>query len=108
MSIITNSAYIAVKRISELERKLCNLECGEIGIAPEDFAQTIIKLAVVLVIGVVIIESVVTNTGMNDSSQPFYSLMQSVNTNITSGYALGSLMVLAAGASAILYYLGFI
>jgi hypothetical protein len=72
----------------------------------EDWATAIIKVACILVIGVVILNSVVStaNIDVNDS---FYSLFNNVTENIESGYTLAALMVLALGAGAIMRFLGF-
>jgi uncharacterized membrane-anchored protein len=76
------------------------------GEAPEDWATGIIKVACILVIGVVILQGVVTSANINNTSQ-FYGLYTTVTTNITSGYTLAALMVLALGAGAIMRFLGF-
>lgn len=77
------------------------------GDVPADaWAMAIIKVACILVIGVVILNSVVVSTNITASS-PFYTLYQSVNANINSGYSLAALMVLAIGAGAIMHFLGF-
>lgn len=74
--------------------------------APEEWATGIIKVACILVIGVVILNSVVGSTTI-DSNSTFYTLMQNVQDNIQSGYTLAALMVLALGAGAIMRFLGF-
>lgn len=76
------------------------------GEAPEDWATGIIKVACILVIGVVILNSVVTSANIGANST-FYGLYTSVTTNIQSGYTLAALMVLALGAGAIMRFLGF-
>jgi hypothetical protein len=73
---------------------------------PEDWATAIIKIACILVIGVVILNSVVMTASINDSS-PFASVFTTITANIQSGYTLAALMVLALGAGAIMRFLGF-
>jgi tetrahydromethanopterin S-methyltransferase subunit E len=76
------------------------------GDVPADaWATAIIKVACILVIGVVILNSVVSTA--NVSTGPFAGLMTTVNQNISSGYTLAALMVLAIGAGAIMHFLGF-
>lgn len=74
--------------------------------APEDWATGIIKVACILVIGVVILNSVVTSCNVASNST-FYTLYTNVTSNIQSGYTLAALMVLALGAGAIMRFLGF-
>jgi hypothetical protein len=77
------------------------------GDVPADaWATAIIKVACILVIGVVILNSVVTSCNITTSS-PFYTMYNSVIGNINSGYSLSALMVLAIGAGAIMHFLGF-
>lgn len=76
------------------------------GEAPEAWATGIIKVACILVIGVVILNSVVS-TATLDANSTFYALFQNVTDNIESGYTLAALMVLALGAAAIMRFLGF-
>lgn len=68
---------------------------------------TIIRVAAILVIGVVILNGVVDSAGLT-SDDPFYNLSQSVISNVESGYTLAALMVLALGAAAIMRYMGFL
>jgi hypothetical protein len=75
------------------------------GAAPDAWATAIIKVSCILVIGVVILNAVVG--GANVTTGPFVTLYQSVQTQITSGYTLAALMVLAIGAAAIMHFLGF-
>jgi hypothetical protein len=76
------------------------------GDVPADaWATAIIKVACILVIGVVILNGVVG--AANVTSGPFAALNGVVLTNITSGYTLAALMVLAIGAGAIMHFLGF-
>ena len=76
------------------------------GDVPADaWATAIIKVACILVIGVVILNGVVG--GANITTGPFVALFQTVQSNITSGYTLAALMVLAIGAGAIMHFLGF-
>jgi len=77
------------------------------GDVPADaWATAIIKVACILVIGVVILNGVVAGANITASS-PFYSLYNTVQSNINSGYTLSALMVLAIGAGAIMHFLGF-
>jgi len=76
------------------------------GEAPEDWATGIIKVACILVIGVVILNAVVASANIT-AGDTFYDLYTSVTTNIQSGYTLAALMVLALGAGAIMRFLGF-
>lgn len=77
------------------------------GDVPADaWAMAIIKVACILVIGVVILNGVVIGANITASS-PFYSLYNTVQSNINSGYTLSALMVLAIGAGAIMHFLGF-
>ena len=75
-------------------------------IAVEDWATAIIKVSCILVIGVVILNSVVSSANMSADSS-FAPLMKSVQDNIASGYTLAALMVLAIGAGAMMHFLGF-
>jgi hypothetical protein len=77
------------------------------GDVPADaWAMAIIKVACILVIGVVILNGVVLGANITASS-PFYTLYTTVQSNINSGYTLSALMVLAIGAGAIMHFLGF-
>ena len=76
------------------------------GVGASDWATAIIKVACILIIGVVILNAIVGSTNITASS-PFYALYGTVQTNITSGYTLAALMVLALGAGAIMHFLGF-
>lgn len=80
-------------------------EKAEVG-APEDWATGIIKVACILVIGVVILNSVVSTSTLQ-ANDTFYGLFNSVTENIQSGYTLAALMVLALGAASIMRFLGF-
>ncbi|MFA5395367.1 MAG: hypothetical protein WC346_05035 [Methanogenium sp.] len=73
---------------------------------PETWATGIIKVACILVIGVVILNSVV-GTANIDANSTFYDLFTNVTQNIESGYTLAALMILALGAAAIMRFLGF-
>jgi hypothetical protein len=75
-------------------------------IAAADWATAIIKVACILVIGVVILNGIVTATVISNTST-FYTLYTNVVANINSGYTLAALMVLAIGAGAIMHFLGF-
>lgn len=67
----------------------------------------IIRVACILIIGVVILNGVVSSASL-DETDAFYNLSQSVIGNIESGYTLAALMILALGASAIMRYMGFL
>jgi hypothetical protein len=84
---------------------MVNYEKAEGDVPADAWATAIIKVACILVIGVVILNAVVG--GANITTGPFVTLFQSVQTNITSGYTLAALMVLAIGAGAIMHFLGF-
>jgi hypothetical protein len=75
-------------------------------LAAEDFASAVVKVAVLLVIGIFIINGICTGSNITASS-PFYASYQAVQTNLTSGYGLASLMVLVLGAAGIMHFLGF-
>lgn len=107
MSFISNKAYITSK-INSLKLRINSEESAEADFGADKWVTTIVKLAVIFIIGIFIIQGVVENTGLNNSSEPFYSLLQSVQSNITSGYTLASLMILVVGAGAIIHYLGFV
>ena len=86
-------------------KKFYGAEQAEGDVPADAWATAIIKVACILVIGVVILNAVVGST--NITTGPFVTLFQSVQTNITSGYTLAALMVLAIGAGAIMHFLGF-
>jgi hypothetical protein len=96
------------KLVGKLGLKLNSRESAEGSVPADVWVNSIIKIAVIFIIGIVILNAVVANTGVNNSSMPFYDLMQSVQSNITSGYTLASLMVLVCGAAAVMHFLGFI
>lgn len=73
---------------------------------PASWATGIIKVACILVIGVVILNGVV-DTSTIDANSTFYELFNNVTNNIESGYTLAALMILALGAAAIMRFLGF-
>jgi hypothetical protein len=108
MSFVTNTAYNAEKCIDFIKCKLYAAESGEGAIPAESWVNSIIKVAVIFIIGIVILQGVTDNTGLNNTSAPFYSLAISVKSSITSGYTLASLMIMVLGAAAITHYLGFI
>ncbi|WMW24688.1 hypothetical protein RE474_11450 [Methanolobus sediminis] len=77
---------------------------------PGDAAEVttiIIRVACILIIGVVILNGVVSSASL-DETDAFYNLSQSVIGNIESCYTLAALMILALGASAIMRYMGFL
>ena len=76
------------------------------GTGASDWATAIIKVSCILVIGVVILNGIVGAVNVS-ADTPFYTLYESVKSNITSGYTLAALMVLALGAGAIMHFLGF-
>ena len=87
-------------------------EIKELGMVEEqgdaaEVTTTIIRVAAILVIGVVILNGVVASAGLQ-VGDPFYNLSQSVIGNVESGYTLAALMVLALGAAAIMRYMGFL
>ena len=75
-------------------------------IPPELWISSIIKIACILIIGIVILNGVVTGSNLSANSS-FYGLMTSVQGNITSGYTLLSLLILVVGSGAVLHFLGF-
>ncbi|WP_440953567.1 hypothetical protein [Methanococcoides sp. FTZ1] len=89
--------------ISAVKRMVKKSERGDAGMV----ATTIIRVAAILVIGVVILNGVVDSASLA-ADDPFYNLSQSVISNIESGYTLAALMVLALGAAAIMRYMGFL
>jgi hypothetical protein len=90
----------------EFSNKLCGNEIADGDISPEQWATAVIKVACILIIGVVILNSVTTAANVTSDSI-FYNLMSQVHNNINSGYQLAALMVLSIGAGAILHLLGF-
>jgi len=80
-------------------------EMAEGDMGADAWATAIIKVSCILVIGVVILNGV--TSAVNITTGPFSGLMTSVNANISSGYTLAALMVLAIGAGAIMHFLGF-
>lgn len=91
-----------IKRIS---RAFTGSETAEGDMAADQWATAIIKVSCILIIGVVILNGV--TSAVNVTTGPFAGLMTSVNANISSGYTLAALMVLAIGAGAIMHFLGF-
>ena len=81
-------------------------ESAEGDVPADAWATAIIKVACILVIGVVILNSVVSAANITAAS-PFYSMYNAVISNVNSGYTLSALMVLAIGAGAIMHFLGF-
>ncbi len=80
-------------------------EKAEGDIPADAWASAVIKVSCILVIGVVILNGVTNATNL--TTGPFVGLFHTVETNITSGYTLAALMVLAIGAGAIMHFLGF-
>jgi len=108
VSYITTKAHNASKLLDFIKLKLNSLECAEGALDAQNWVTAIIKVAVIFIIGIVILQGVTDNTGLNNTSAPFYALAQSVKSSITSGYTLASLMIMVLGAGAIIHYLGFI
>jgi hypothetical protein len=92
--------------ITQAKRFMGSLELAEGDIPPDAWAMAVVKIGCILIIGIVIISGVVTAANITACS-PFYSMYQSVNANINSGYSLAALMVLAVSAAAIMHFLGF-
>jgi hypothetical protein len=76
------------------------------GLAAEDFATAVVKVAVLLVIGIFLINGIVEGSNITAGS-PFYAAYQGVQNNLISGYGLASLMVLVIGSAGIMHFLGF-
>jgi hypothetical protein len=107
MSFLQLKNSSASQLITRIGLKLRSEEPAEGNILPEDYVTYIIKVACILVIGLVILSSIVGSNSMN-ASDPFYDLAIAVKDQITSGYTLGSLMIMVLGAAAVIRYLGFI
>jgi type II secretory pathway component PulF len=75
-------------------------------LSAENWATAVIKVACILIIGVVVMQAVVTAANISEGSE-FYTLYTSVTQNIESGYGLAALMVLALGCGAVMHFLGF-
>jgi hypothetical protein len=82
------------------------MEKAEGAIPADAWATAIIKVAVILVVGVVILNGIILSANVSESSE-FYTMYTNVIANINSGYTLAALMVLAIGAGAIMHFLGF-
>ena len=82
------------------------VESAEGDVPADAWAMAIIKVACILIIGVLVLNGIAISINMS-ASMPFYSLYQTVNQNIQSGYTLAALMILAIGAGAIMHFLGF-
>ncbi len=91
---------------NKIKAKLHTYEEAQGDMSADDWATAIIKVSCILILGVVVLNSVV-GTAAIDSNSTFYTLYQSVTTNIESGYTLAALMVLCLGAGAIMHFLGF-
>lgn len=83
-----------------------NVEKADGAVPADAWAMAIIRVACVLIVGIVILSGVVVGANITAES-PFYALYTSVQQNIQSGYSLAALMLLALGSSAILHFLGF-
>lgn len=95
-----------LKMITQAKRFFGNVEPADGDIAADQWAMAIVKVACILIIGVVIMGAVVGAANITASS-PFYSMYNAVIANVNSGYSLSVLMVLAIGSGAILHFLGF-
>jgi small-conductance mechanosensitive channel len=71
-----------------------------------DWSTMIIRVACILIIGVVILEGVTDAYPVN-VSDPFYDLAIGVRDTITSGYTLAGILVLVIGCAAVVHFLGF-
>ena len=83
-----------------------NVERAEGDVPADAWATAIIKVSCILVIGVLVLNGVVSSVNLTTMG-PFSGLLTTVTTNVTNGYTLGALMVLALGAGAIMHFLGF-
>lgn len=109
MSIYTDiKAHSAREHINKYKHKLSSVESAEGGMSAEFWVNAIVRVSVILLIGILIIQAVYTNSGADNTSSPFYDLGVTVVHQITSGYTLGALMVLIIGSMAIVHFLGFI
>lgn len=91
---------------ANIKERLFKQELAEGNVGADAWATAIIKVSCILIIGVVVLNSVVSSASI-DANSTFYSLFTSVKSNITSGYTLAALMVLSIGAGAIMHFLGF-
>jgi hypothetical protein len=82
------------------------IESAQGDIPADAWATAIIKVAVILVVGVVVLNAVVASANISNTSA-FYDTYTSVIANVQSGYTLAALMVLAIGSGAIMHFLGF-
>ena len=92
--------------ITSAKRFVSSVEPADGDVPADQWAMAIVKVACILIIGVVILGGIVTASNITASS-PFYAMYNSVIGNINSGYSLAALMVLAIGAGAIMHFLGF-
>lgn len=104
--LIAKCEVIIMEYINKISRKLRCVESAQGDVPADAWATAIIKVACILVIGVVVLESVVSSANI-EANSTFYTLYQSVTTNIQSGYTLAALMVLSLGAGAVMHFLGF-
>lgn len=82
----------------------CEPADGDIG--ADAWIMSVVKVACILIVGIVILNGVVIGGNISANSS-FYPLMTSIQSNISSGYTLASLIVLTIGAGGILHYLGY-
>jgi hypothetical protein len=75
-------------------------------LAAENFASAVVKVAVLLIIGIFLVNGIVSGANITSGS-PFYAAYQGVQSNLISGYSLASLMALVLGAVGIMHFLGF-
>ena len=92
--------------ITQAKRFMGSLESASGEIPPDAWAMAVVKVACILIIGIVILGGVFSASNITASS-PFYGMYNAVIANVNSGYSLAALMVLAVGAAAIMNFLGF-
>lgn len=76
------------------------------GETPADYSHVIIKVACILIIGLIILQGVFTASNVTANSV-FYGVYSAVTDNVKSGYTLASMMVMVIGTAAILRFFGF-
>lgn len=94
------------KMFANVKKYFYEIELAE-AIAPEHWASALIKLACILVIGLVLLQGIFIASNITADSA-VYGAYNAVVGNVKSGYTLASLMVLVVGAVAILNFLGFV
>jgi hypothetical protein len=93
-------------KVKDLLKKFGGSEEAAGAIEAQDWGMAVVKVACILIIGVLVLEGIVDAAPVN-ASDPFYDLAMTVRDNITNGYTLAGLIVLILGASAIMHFLGF-